>query len=67
MSLWMGFSLRKSDKMDKELLKEEIKSEIKRVEELLEGRVRAKDYGGALRREGELDGLRKAWQLIALL
>ena len=46
-------------------IKEEVRSEIARVEKLLEDRVRIKDYAGALRREGELDGLRKIEQLIS--
>jgi hypothetical protein len=47
-----------------EFIKAEIKDELERAKERLEDRVMAKDYAGALKKEGEIEALMRAWNIV---
>ena len=47
-----------------EYIKTELKEEMMRTRALIDERVRAKDWAGALRREAETEALMRAWTIV---
>ena len=47
-----------------ELLRQEFKEEIERLENLIKERASIGDYAGALKRQSERESMSRAWQIV---